>query len=152
MSTEMGADGWSDQLRIEPRRPFQELERAILEHDESIGSPRGRFSRPRLRQRPALLVGLGGALIAAAAVAAVAIGLIRSGAGGISSIVEGNSVAAVDPATGKVVAAVPVGATPSAVTVGGGAVWVLNADDQTVSRIDAKTKEGENARDWRDAD
>jgi branched-chain amino acid transport system substrate-binding protein len=55
--------------------------------------------------------------------------------------VQGDSVAAVDPATGHVVADVPVGATPAAVAVGAGAVWVLNADDQTISRFDPTTKE-----------
>jgi branched-chain amino acid transport system substrate-binding protein len=50
--------------------------------------------------------------------------------------VAGNSVAAIDPATNEVVADVPVGGTPTAIASGEGAVWVLNADDQTVSRID----------------
>ena len=37
-------------------------------------------------------------------------------------------------------AQIPVGATPAAVSVGEGAVWVLNADDQTISRVDPETK------------
>src|SRR5205085_11656714 len=36
---------------------------------------------------------------------------------------------------------IPVGATPTAVSVGLGAVWVLNSDDQTLSRIDSRTKQ-----------
>ena len=129
-----------DELGIEPSRELQELERAILAHDESIG-PSQRRLLLRGRRRPALLVGLGGFLVVAAAATAVAISLTRSGGGGISSVVRGNSLAAVDPSTGRVVAEVPVGATPAAVAVGGGAVWVLNADDQTISRVDAETKE-----------
>jgi branched-chain amino acid transport system substrate-binding protein len=65
----------------------------------------------------------------------------RSGKGAISSVVQGNSLAAVDPVSGRVVAEVPVGATPTTVAVGGGSVWVLNADDQTISRVDSRTKE-----------
>ena len=42
----------------------------------------------------------------------------------------------VDPETGGVVAAVPVGTRPAWVTAGAGAVWVANILDQTVSRID----------------
>jgi DNA-binding beta-propeller fold protein YncE len=94
-----------------------------------------------VRRRPALLVGLGGVLVVAAAAIAVGVSLTRSGGGGISSVVPGNSLAAIDPAKGRVVAEVPVGATPAAVAVGDGAVWVLNADDQTISRVDAETKD-----------
>jgi DNA-binding SARP family transcriptional activator/ABC-type branched-subunit amino acid transport system substrate-binding protein/DNA-binding beta-propeller fold protein YncE len=130
-----------EELGIEPSRALQELERAILAHDESIGVSRRRPLSRRRRRRAAVLIGLGGVLVVAAAATAVAISLTRSEGGGISSVVQGNSLAAVDPATGRVVAEVPVGATPAAVAVGGGAVWVLNADDQTISRVDAETKE-----------
>src|SRR3989454_976752 len=44
------------------------------------------------------------------------------------------------PSSGDIVAEVPVGATPAAVSVGEGAVWVLNVDDRTISRIDPETK------------
>jgi YVTN family beta-propeller protein len=130
-----------EELGIEPGRELQELERAILGHDESVGPPRRRLRPRRVRKRPALLVGLGGLLVVGAAATALAISLTRSGGGAISSVVQGNSLAAIEPSTGRVVAEVPVGATPSAVAVGGGAVWVLNADDQTISRVDAETKE-----------
>ena len=130
-----------EELGIEPSRTLQELERAILAQDESIGAPRRRLLSQRVRRRPALLVGLGGFLVVAAAATALGISLTRSSGGGISSVVQGNSLAAIDPARGRVVAEVPVGATPAAVAVGGGAVWVLNADDQTISRVDAETKD-----------
>jgi DNA-binding SARP family transcriptional activator/ABC-type branched-subunit amino acid transport system substrate-binding protein/sugar lactone lactonase YvrE len=128
-----------EELGIEPGRELQDLERAILAQDASIGVPRQRL-RSAARRRPAVLLALGGGLIVAAAAAAVAVTLTHSGEGGVSSVVQGNSVAAVDPGSGRVVAEVPVGATPAAVAVGEGAVWVLNADDQTVSRIDPRTK------------
>jgi DNA-binding SARP family transcriptional activator/ABC-type branched-subunit amino acid transport system substrate-binding protein/DNA-binding beta-propeller fold protein YncE len=130
-----------EELGIEPSRALQELERAILAHDESIGGPRRRLLLRRVRQRPAILIGLGGFLVVAAAATALAISLTRSGGGGISSVVQGNSLAAIDPATGRIVAQVPVGATPAELAVGGSAVWVLNADDQTISRVDAETKD-----------
>ena len=130
-----------EELGIEPGPELQELERAILTHDESIGAPRRRPAARSVRRRPALLVGFGGLLVVAAAATALVINLTRSGAGGISDVVQGNSLAAIDPTTGRVVAEVPVGATPAAVAVAGGAVWVLNADDQTISRVDAQTKE-----------
>jgi branched-chain amino acid transport system substrate-binding protein len=54
-----------------------------------------------------------------------------------------DSVALLDPATGRVLASVPVGRTPTSVALGAGAAWALNADDQTISRIDAKSKQVE---------
>ncbi len=50
------------------------------------------------------------------------------------------SVAAIDLGSGRVTHAVRVGGTPTSLSVGEGAVWVLDADRQTVSRIDPKTR------------
>jgi YVTN family beta-propeller protein len=49
---------------------------------------------------------------------------------------SGDAVVAIDPETNRLVAAIPVGRTPSDVVVGGGAVWSLNAEARTLSRID----------------
>ncbi len=130
-----------EELGVEPGRALQDLERAILAHDEILGHQRRRSPARAVRRRPALLVALGGLLLAAAAATAVAIDLTRAGGGAISSVVHGNSLAAVDPSTGHVVAEVPVGATPTAVAIDNGVVWVLNADDQTISRVDEHTKD-----------
>ena len=81
-----------EELGIEPTGALQELERAILAHDESIGGPRRRLLLPRVRQRRAVLIGLGGFLIVAAAATALAISLTRPGGGGISAVVQGNSL------------------------------------------------------------
>ena len=45
-----------------------------------------------------------------------------------------------DPRDGTPRATFDVGGTPTSVAVGEGAAWVLNADDQTISRIDARTR------------
>ena len=47
-----------------------------------------------------------------------------------------NSVAVIDPKTDRVVADIGVGQRPTAVAVGEGGVWVLDADDRTVQKID----------------
>ena len=47
-----------------------------------------------------------------------------------------NSVALIDPETDRIAGHVPVGWRPAAVAVGHDSVWVANADDGTVSRID----------------
>ena len=54
------------------------------------------------------------------------------------STAVGNAIAAID---GDAVAYTQVGNTPSTIAVGEGAVWVLNADDRTISKIDPETRE-----------
>ena len=53
----------------------------------------------------------------------------------------GNALVLLDPRSGDVREAVAVGATPVAVALGEGAAWVVNADAQTLSRVDAETRE-----------
>ena len=50
-----------------------------------------------------------------------------------------DSVARLDPATGDVEAVFRVGLRPTTIAVGEGAVWVLNAADGTISRLDPTT-------------
>jgi branched-chain amino acid transport system substrate-binding protein len=92
----------------------------------------------RLRARPrVLLVFLVGLALVVGSV--VVAGLELTGGREATPVVE-NAVAAIDP-TGHVDSYTEVGASPSNVTVGEGSVWVLNGDDQTVSRIDPETRE-----------
>jgi streptogramin lyase len=58
-----------------------------------------------------------------------------------SSFAPGNgSVLRINPRTGALLGApIPVGQTPMPLTNGAGAVWVGNADDKTVTRIDPRT-------------
>jgi hypothetical protein len=127
-----------EELGLEPSPEVRALQEAILRHDAQLLPPR-RLRRPapapRRRGRAAAL---------AAGVAAVAaIAVVLSG-GHDNRIVPatpaGGSVAVVAPGDGSVVDRVAVGATPSAVAVADGHVWVVNADDQTVSEIDARAR------------
>jgi YVTN family beta-propeller protein len=70
------------------------------------------------------------ALIVGATLALV----LRDGAGRVA--VLPNSVAVIDPETGRVVDSVPVGTRPGPIAFGAGSVWVGNLDDRTVTRID----------------
>ena len=70
-------------------------------------------------------------LVVAAALLAL---LLTRGSGGISTVAP-NSVGVIDPSSDRVVAEVPVGIDPGPVTVGEGAVWAANVEDETVSRI-----------------
>ena len=55
------------------------------------------------------------------------------------TIAAPGQVVRLDPATGQAVASVPVGRGASFLAVGPDAVWVINASDATVSRIDPAT-------------
>jgi DNA-binding SARP family transcriptional activator/DNA-binding beta-propeller fold protein YncE len=143
-----------DELGIEPGPALRQLQQAVLEHDPGLDAPdpvrsppptrvparSARSSPPvRRRHRRAALAGTGGLL----AVAAIVTLLLTAGspsriAG--RAAVPGNSLAAIDPDGNRIVAAVPVGGTPTSVAVGAGAVWALNADDQTIARIDPQTE------------
>ncbi len=84
-----------------------------------------------------------GAALAAVLAAAVAIPIFAFGQGGLGGgsieAAAGNSVGFVDAESGKLVAEVPVGTSPTNVAFGDGAVWVTNAADATVDRIDPET-------------
>jgi branched-chain amino acid transport system substrate-binding protein len=74
-----------------------------------------------------------GAIVVAAAVGIAAFQVARDDDAGA---VPGSGVDQLDPATGELTAAVPLGDAPSTVAVGEGAAWVIDADDRTVSRVD----------------
>jgi branched-chain amino acid transport system substrate-binding protein len=96
---------------------------------------RRRATRALLGTRPR--VRLAAAFAVAAALAAWVTVSTTGGGGkprGLTTV--GNSLAAIDPGTGRIDGDFPVGNTPTSVSVGHGAVWVLNADDKTVSRVD----------------
>jgi YVTN family beta-propeller protein len=95
--------------------------------------------RTRRRRRGAKLLVAGGALVLAAGVAAAAVTLIGGESSALATPAP-NSVVEIDPGDNKPVAHVAVGSNPTALAVDQTAVWALNADDQTISRIDRKTK------------
>ena len=129
----------SEELGIDPSPALRQLEKAILVQDPSLqlsGPPR---RRPARRRPPWRLVAVAGLVVAGS----LAAGLVLATRGGHAKplgAVSPNSVAVIDPKTNRVVAQVPVGKRPVAVALGDGAVWVANADDQTVSRIDPRTR------------
>jgi ABC-type branched-subunit amino acid transport system substrate-binding protein/outer membrane protein assembly factor BamB len=96
-----------------------------------LATPAVRDSARLLRRGRAIMAA--GALILAGAVAA---GVVAVATGGDpDSGPAGNTLLALDAATGRVVEQVPVGATPTDVAIGGGAAWSLSADEKTVSRV-----------------
>jgi YVTN family beta-propeller protein len=138
-----------DQLGLEPGGPLRSLQRAILGHDPSLAPPATGHppapgdtdeptpTAPLVRRRTAKLVAVLGGVLVVLAGAAIVLALRDDGPAELT--VPKNSVAVIDPATDRVVAAIPVGVRPAWVTAGAGAVWVTNTEDQTVSRIDPES-------------
>ena len=91
-----------------------------------------------LYRRPIVLAAA--ALVLVAVVAAVVVLVTRSGGGGLSGV-QANHVGIIDPASGDIVGEVEVGAGPGTVAFGDGTVWVGNQDEETLTPIDAETRE-----------
>jgi DNA-binding SARP family transcriptional activator len=105
-----------EELGLKPDDELQRLERAILNHDPSLASPVAAVveRRPVARSRRA---------------------------SSRTNVPPPDSVAVIDPQSSRVVGHVLVGRRPVAVAIGHGSVWVANADDGTVSRIDLDRRE-----------
>jgi YVTN family beta-propeller protein len=135
-----------EEVGIEPGAALRELERRVLEQDPALDLEKPARPPPSLRSRPPAkrrrrrLAAAALATSTAAVIAAAALLSAQPNHEARAVAVTGNSVAAIDPDTNRVVADIAVGGTPTAIAAGEGAVWVLNADDQTVSRIDTATQ------------
>jgi YVTN family beta-propeller protein len=95
----------------------------------------------RRRRRDVRLLAAGALLVAAIAIAVVTLhhGGAQAARFGRGVPVRANSVAVIDPKDGRVIRDIPVGRSPWDITAGFHALWVVNADDGTVSRIDPGT-------------
>jgi YVTN family beta-propeller protein len=93
---------------------------------------------PGLIRRRRAIVAAGLLLLAAATAAAIV--ALTSRDDDHQGAPIGNGVAAINPAEGRVDSFTEAATAPSNIAVGEGAVWVLNTEDETVARIDPKTK------------
>ena len=132
-----------EELGIEPGLELQRLEGQILNHDPALDRPlpggRGGLIRHARRSRVAL------PLLAAGAVAAAVVGILILSRDGGPPLVPADAVGVLNATTGQLVAHVAVGSRPALIAYDGSArrrcVWVANADDQTLSRIDPTTRQ-----------
>jgi YVTN family beta-propeller protein len=130
---------FADDLGLEPSPRLQQLERAILAHDQAVQAPEPQPSPQRqARRKGGLLIAAGALLIVAAAVAVIELTGNQTPAG--LAAVAADSVGVIDPDTNRIVAQIPVGSAPSAIEFGRSGVWVISGHDQTVWRIDPTTR------------
>jgi YVTN family beta-propeller protein len=103
----------------------------------AVQFPRLRTAPPRKRDRVLRPYVAGPVLVVAAAAVAGAVLLTGESAG---VTVAANSLGVIDAKTNKVVGQVPVGIGPRSVALGFGSAWVGNEADQSISRVDARTR------------
>ena len=139
-----------EQLGIEPSRELRELHQKILNQDPGLdlGVPMTDSKSsatvtvlepgPRLLTRRVRWLLLVGAVLVLGSVAALLLEVLGSG-GNHAVVVAPNSLGVIEASSGKVIAATPVGDTPTSVVVARDAVWVLNSGEQTLSRVDPRS-------------
>jgi class 3 adenylate cyclase len=115
----------------EPVRLYQVVAAGL---QERFPAPRT-ADRGRGRRTRVMLVAVG-VVIAAGVAAAV---LLTTGSASAKPVkLEANSLAVLDPRTGRPVGDVPLGFAPTNVVAGGDDIWVLNGDARTAVAIDPK--------------
>jgi DNA-binding SARP family transcriptional activator/ABC-type branched-subunit amino acid transport system substrate-binding protein len=137
-SYQEGRRALAEEFGLEPSEGLRRLEQQILDQDSALATPalparRRAALRARWRQPRTLLAA--GAVVLAFAVGAFVYEDSR-GNGGVTAA----GVRTLDPTSGKKVASIALGTAPSAVSVGEGGVWVIDADDRTVTEVDPETR------------
>jgi len=128
-----------DSLGLEPGAELRRLEAAILQQDPALGpSHAPRWERVRRRPRRAALVG-GCVLLLVAAVAAAVVLATRSSSK--PPVVVADSLVRIDAGRNAVDDVIRTGREPLVVVASPRYLWVLNAADETVSRIDRSSGE-----------
>jgi DNA-binding SARP family transcriptional activator/ABC-type branched-subunit amino acid transport system substrate-binding protein len=125
------------ELGLEPGPALQRLQREILEQAATL-EPTPRRRPGGRRRRTVLSVGASLVLAAVLATAWIAFGRESAPKPRATSL-GGGLLLALDSATGERRREIGVGDTPAAIAVGGGAVWVVDGDARTVSRVDIGT-------------
>jgi YVTN family beta-propeller protein len=127
------------ELGIEPGPALKELERKILNQDESLaGQPPEAPEDPSGHRRGLVLV-VGAAVVVLAAAALAAVLAARDSSVGLHEV-RANHVGVIDPKTNRIVAEIQVGIDPGPIAAGGGWVWVGNLRDRFLTKIAVRSR------------
>jgi DNA-binding SARP family transcriptional activator/streptogramin lyase len=149
-----------EDLGIEPSEALQRLQQAILRHDSALELPGGTAApngapaparaddasliapSPLRPLRQAVRWRLAIAAVASVAAVAAVIALFATRGGGNELVrssfqqVRPNSLARIDPATGRVLSDVRSGLEPGPMALARGALWIVNRGGGTIQRYD----------------
>jgi YVTN family beta-propeller protein len=125
------------ELGLEPGSTLRRLEHAILQQDPALEAPAAAAPRTETgARRPRRLpIGIAVVVIAAAA-ASAAVLLSRSDP--VPTVVP-NSLVKIDPRSNEVVEVIHVGRFPGKVASGNGFIWVVNIEDETLTRVPTRS-------------
>lgn len=125
----------AEQLGLEPGEPLRQLERQILSHDPALqwAPATSRATARAGRRRWIWTTAVLGAVLVAAV--AFAVGLLATRGGREVPTIVPNSLVKIDPRSNEVTDVIPVGRFPGKVVSGYGFVWVVNIEDETLSRV-----------------
>ena len=143
-----GRRALADELGIEPGGALKDLERRILNQDPALAPPARavaptptdaapsppRPGRPLVARSPRALIALGAAVLAVAA--ALGAWLALRGGDDAGQAMLGDSVALIDPASGRAEAPIDIDGSPSQLALTPGAVWVGDVAGGALKRID----------------
>ena len=126
-----------EQIGVEPGPELQQLHAAMLRQDaELVPPPPARPPAPRARRRLPRAVVL--AAVLALLAGGVAFAVSRITAPDTLGGLDERAVGRIDGADADIVAQYLLGSEPRALAAGAGAVWVADAKDGTVSRIEPR--------------
>ena len=133
------------EIGLEPSQALQQLEQAILNHDQRLELPVAALDVPEQadepprvsersgRRRPLLVGGIAAAVAVAVVLPMIVLGSGGSEASGLSSV-GGDALGAIDARTGRIVEAIDAGGRPSHVAVDADAVWIVSTAARGSSR------------------
>ena len=133
------------ELGLDPSPALRELEASILSRNPSLelqvdrqAGSKPDSGRSRIGRRVPRFALVGAAL---GAIGVIALVVLLSGEGTTSRLsIAADSVGAINPTDGSIVAQAPAGSSPSALASGDAAIWVANYNAGTVARIDPATR------------
>jgi ABC-type transport system substrate-binding protein/DNA-binding SARP family transcriptional activator len=128
-----------EQIGVEPGKELRGLQDAILAQDPALDVPEPSAQEPVTSprpppRRPTMSVLVTAAILVVAGLTAY--GVIRVLQPHSLPGIDANFVGLIDPDGPRIAEQYSVGEGPSAVVGGGGSVWIANAADGTVSRVD----------------